>query len=85
MDALRRITDAVRSFNPAYLIIAAGFDTHKTDPIGGFELRTEDYTEIGRELAALGIPTLICQEGGYNTEVLGECVRTFLHGFSPAG
>lgn len=84
MDALRRITDAVRRFNPAYLIIAAGFDTHQTDPIGGFSLRTEDYTAIGRELASPGIPTLICQEGGYNTEVLGDCVHTFLKGFASA-
>ena len=81
LDALRRITAAIRDFAPAYLIIAAGFDTHSTDPIGGFRLRTEDYAAIGQEFQSLGLPTLICQEGGYNTEVLGDCVRTFLSGF----
>ena len=39
------------------------------------------YAAIGRRLAGMKLPTLICQEGGYNLEVLGECVRTFLGGF----
>jgi len=78
--AVERIGEKVGKFDPSYLIIAAGFDTHKNDPIGGFKLRTEDYTDIGRRFGALGIPVLICQEGGYNTDVLGECVRNFLLG-----
>jgi acetoin utilization deacetylase AcuC-like enzyme len=70
-----------KAFNPAYLIISAGFDTHEKDPIGNFGLKTHDYTQIGQQFKALGLPTLICQEGGYNLEVLGECVKNFLGGF----
>jgi len=29
----------------------------------------------------LEIPTLVCQEGGYNINVLGDCVKNFLSGF----
>ncbi len=79
--AVERIIDKVRGFNADYLIISAGFDTHKDDPIGGFNLRTEDYTAIGKQFQSLGLPTLICQEGGYNIDVLGESVRHFLLGF----
>lgn len=79
--ALARILKSFQKFDPAYLIVAAGFDTHETDPIGGFKLRTEDYVEIGKQLKAFGVPTLICQEGGYNVEVLGKCVLNFLSGF----
>jgi acetoin utilization deacetylase AcuC-like enzyme len=32
----------------------------------------------------MGLPTVICQEGGYNTEVLGQCVLEFLTGFESA-
>ena len=81
LKAIDKFRRAVRKFAPDYLIIAAGFDTHQTDPIGGFSLKTKDYTEIGARLASLGIPTLICQEGGYNTEVLGYCVDHLLTGF----
>ncbi len=81
LAALRRVVEAVRAFDPAYLIVAAGFDTHADDPIGGFALQTVDYREIARLLAELRKPTLICQEGGYNLKVLGECVHTFLDNF----
>jgi acetoin utilization deacetylase AcuC-like enzyme len=81
LEALNRIIELCRNFNPGYLIISAGFDTHEQDPIGGFKLQTEDYTEIGKMFHSLGIPTLICQEGGYDINVLGSCVRNFLLGF----
>lgn len=79
-QALDRILNKIREFNPAYLIIAAGFDTHEADPIGSFKLRTEDYFAMGKQFQSLGIPTLVCQEGGYNIDVLGECVKNFLLG-----
>jgi len=78
--AVARIINRIEAFNPCFLIIAAGFDTHKDDPIGGFNLETEDYISIGQQFKALGIPTLVCQEGGYNVDVLGQCVRNFLSG-----
>jgi acetoin utilization deacetylase AcuC-like enzyme len=81
LRAVDKVRKALRAFAPDYLVVAAGFDTHQTDPIGGFALQTEDYREIGARLASLGLPTLICQEGGYNTEVLGDCVHGFLSGF----
>ncbi|MDA3958932.1 histone deacetylase family protein [Oceanispirochaeta sp.] len=78
--ALKRILKKIKAFNPAFLIIAAGFDTHETDPIGSFKIRTEDYETIGKQFKSLDLPTLVCQEGGYNTDVLGECVKHFLIG-----
>ena len=81
LDALDRAIRAIRRFGPAYLVVGAGFDSHAMDPIGGFEMTTEGFGEVGRRLGALGLPTLICQEGGYNLEVLGRCVNAFLAGF----
>lgn len=80
-QALGRILDQIQKFNPAFLIISSGFDTHENDPIGSFKLKTEDYTQIGRQFKSIGLPTLICQEGGYNLNVIGECVKNFLKGF----
>ncbi len=80
-SALDRILDSLRTFDPDFLIVAAGFDTHARDPIGGFKLHVVDYPVIAARLRALQRPTLICQEGGYNLEVLGECVHAFLSGF----
>ncbi len=82
LRALDRALRAVRRFRPAFLIVGAGFDTHAEDPIGGFELTSQVYEEIGRRLAAIDCPVLICQEGGYNLDVLGGCVQRLLNGFS---
>ncbi len=78
--AVDRIIQNIQTFNPAFLIIAAGFDTHKNDPIGGLQLCTEDYISLGNQFKSLHLPTLVCQEGGYNVAVLGNCVRNFLVG-----
>ncbi len=82
LGALERIADVIGDFDPQFLIVAAGFDTHAQDPIGGFRLQTDDYAVIARRLAALNKPTLVCQEGGYHLDILGDCVHTFLCGFN---
>ena len=84
LQALDRSLTAIRDYKPSYLLVGAGFDTHGDDPIGGFALTTPVYSEIGRRIGALDLPVLICQEGGYNVDVLGECVRQLLTGFQQA-
>jgi acetoin utilization deacetylase AcuC-like enzyme len=81
VEVLDRAIDAIRVYAPDFLVLAAGFDTYAKDPIGGFALTVEAYPELGRRLGAVGLPTLICQEGGYNTDVLGQCVHGLLTGF----
>lgn len=71
----------VKSFNPSSMVISAGFDTYKEDPIGRFALDTEDYTKLGALFAKSKIPTVVCQEGGYYTQALGENAVCFLKGF----
>jgi len=68
-------------FRPASLVISAGFDTFKHDPVGRFDLETKDYAEIAWEFARLELPTVIVQEGGYSTKWLGINVATFLRAF----
>ena len=41
--------------------------------------RTDDH---GRRIAELGLPTLVLQEGGYNTTVIGEVTATLLEGLA---
>jgi acetoin utilization deacetylase AcuC-like enzyme len=57
LRALRRkVLPAVRAFRPCALVISAGFDTFKHDPVGAFDLETQDFAEIAWELA--GSPDL---------------------------
>jgi acetoin utilization deacetylase AcuC-like enzyme len=81
LEALARGLDAVRAFAPEALVVAAGFDTHEGDPLGVLKVTTPAYTETARRIAALGLPTVIVQEGGYGTADLPSNVLAFLAGF----
>ena len=79
--ALDEVLATVRAFDPRFLVVSAGFDTFGGDPIADFALSSAAYPQIGRRIAALGVPTLIVQEGGYAVDALGENVVGFLRGF----
>lgn len=70
----------VRQFAPSFLVICLGLDTAKSDPTGTWSLRAVDFEENGARIGALGLPTLVVQEGGYNTRTLGVNVRQFFRG-----
>src|SRR5204862_6722800 len=65
LGALDAALATISEFAPRFLVLSAGFDTFSGDPIGDFALTSDVYPLIGRRIAALGLPTLIVQEGGY--------------------
>jgi len=72
-----RILPALDSFAPELLMISAGFDAHRQDPLAGLELETEDFAWVTRALAEVAarhaqgriVATL---EGGYDLEALAD-------------
>lgn len=70
--------------NPAYLVLSAGFDTFKGDPLGQLALTTSGYAAIGQRIAALNLPVLVVQEGGYAVSALGENAVSLLRGLQQA-
>lgn len=77
---LYQALDRVCLFNPEYLVIPVGFDTHEQDPIGGFKLTTEYYRQIASEIMSLEKPTVFIQEGGYNLDTIGANLTSFIEG-----
>ena len=66
---------ALRTFQPDFIFISAGFDAHRLDPLAELEFTQEDYTWLTREIASIAeeyckgrvVSTL---EGGYNLSAL---------------
>lgn len=77
---LRKALKRVEEYNPAYLVIALGFDTAKADPTGTWSLLAADFDKLGEAIGAMNFPTLIVQEGGYRTQTLGINARHFFTG-----
>ncbi len=67
----------VAAFAPRYLVVALGFDPAKGDPTGTWPLLAADFGHNGRMVGALRLPTLVVQEGGYKTRMLGANARAF--------
>lgn len=65
----------------AGLVVALGVDAAGGDPESPLEVTAAGYREAGRVLGALGLPTAIVQEGGYDLATVGPLVREALEGF----
>lgn len=72
------LVDRVQEFCPQFVLISAGFDGHKDDPIGGLLIETEDFawmTERVCEMADMeGAKVASFLEGGYNLTALKDSV-----------
>jgi acetoin utilization deacetylase AcuC-like enzyme/GNAT superfamily N-acetyltransferase len=75
-EAVKRIT----RFRPQFLIVPLGLDTAREDPTGSWSLEADDFEAVGRMIGSLRLPTLVVQEGGYDTRVLGINARRFFTG-----
>jgi acetoin utilization deacetylase AcuC-like enzyme len=85
-DFLRAVDAMLKKFEkfaPEFLLVSAGFDAHKLDPLGGMEMTTEGYGRIMQELVDFASATckgklVAVLEGGYNLQALRESVETQL-------
>jgi acetoin utilization deacetylase AcuC-like enzyme len=76
--ALQAIESA---FPPDLIIISAGFDSRRGDPLGGLLLEDSDFREMTKEVMDMAERhgegrVVSVLEGGYNLDTLGEVVRT---------
>lgn len=85
VDALRSAIDAATdAFVPDLVLISAGFDSMKDDPLGAFTLEYEHFEQLTRFVVEraeqwCGGRVVSSLEGGYAPERLGvACVRHML-------
>jgi len=66
------VVPIVERFQPTWLIISAGFDAHRADPLAGLALTADDYADLALRLQPLvpGGRLLVVLEGGYDTSAL---------------
>lgn len=72
---------------PDIIFISAGFDAHKTDPLGQLRLEDSDFISMTRTVREWAAETcsgrvISCMEGGYNLETLGETVKNHVMALS---
>ncbi|MEW6201891.1 MAG: histone deacetylase [bacterium] len=73
MEAI--VATVIRKFQPQLLLISAGFDAHREDPLSGIMLTEGGYSammEIAASAAGLDCPVGLVLEGGYNLHTLSS-------------
>ena len=75
---------------PQLVLVSAGFDSHRTDPIGSLGLETEDFAPLTQAVLDVaetyaGGKLVSVLEGGYNPEALAESVEVHLRGLLKRG
>ena len=77
LNALEFGLKKLREFKPEFILISAGFDSHKDDPLAQFELTSKDFYEITRRILEIAKNTcngkvVSTLEGGYDLNALKE-------------
>jgi acetoin utilization deacetylase AcuC-like enzyme len=85
LDAFQtHILPALNSFRPELLLISAGFDAHKDDPLAGINLTDESFARMTDMLleashTSCGGKMISVLEGGYNLQALARSVEGHLN------
>ena len=66
------------------LVVALGVDAAAGDPESPLRVTEDGYRAAGRALGALGLPTVVVQEGGYDPATIGALVAATLAGLAEA-
>ena len=82
LEALDAGLRRIRSFAPEALVVALGLDAFENDPFGGLSVTTPGFARIAERIAALSLPTVIVQEGGYLCDALADNLTSFLAGYA---
>jgi acetoin utilization deacetylase AcuC-like enzyme len=75
------VEPAMRAFAPDVVLVSAGFDAHRDDPLAEMAVSADGFRELARRCASLAPRTAAVLEGGYNLDTLPDLVAAALEGF----
>jgi acetoin utilization deacetylase AcuC-like enzyme len=93
-DAFLSVVDHIvgpiaREYSPDLILISAGYDAHRDDPIGGLRLETSSFGALAGRMRALGdelsAPVGAVLEGGYELNALANSVAETMAALANGG
>jgi acetoin utilization deacetylase AcuC-like enzyme len=80
---VKTIVPALKRFGPEFVIISAGFDAHRDDPLAGMNVTEAGFGELTRQVRGIADDVcrgriVSCLEGGYNLPALARSVEAHL-------
>jgi len=77
VDIAEHALHKLLKFSPDLLLISAGFDAYKKDPLVQMTLEAQDFAKFGEWLSEIDMPAAAILEGGYSDD-LPELIDAFL-------
>lgn len=81
LAAIQTGINAAEAFAPDVVVLALGLDASEADPFACTKVTGDGFLRMGEMLGAMKRPTVIIQEGGYPSPVLGDNLIRFMSGF----
>lgn len=78
-----KVVPAADAFRPDFVLVSAGFDAHRDDPLGDLRLSEEGFAEMTARIRGVaerhcGGKLVSVLEGGYNIDALGRSIHAHL-------
>jgi acetoin utilization deacetylase AcuC-like enzyme len=80
--AFERYLPFAQAFKPEVVAISAGFDGYKYDPLLDLNYSLGLFYKLGQTLKQIFPQSFATLEGGYNLEILHQCIYNFRDGFN---
>jgi acetoin utilization deacetylase AcuC-like enzyme len=79
----KELSEAVSQFKPDFILISAGFDAHRDDPLAQLCVTDDGFAEMTQIVKSLAETycrgrVVSCLEGGYNLSALARSVGRHL-------
>lgn len=84
IEANVKLVEAVKAQGAEALVISAGWDAHRDDPLSKLKITSGAFARIGEIWGKVGLPSLILQEGGYSLAASAEAAPQFVNAFAAA-
>ena len=83
LDAYEYMLKRLKEFRPEFILMSAGYDAHKRDPLANINLESKDFFEITKKIVKLANihsegRIISFLEGGYDLTALSEGVKEHL-------
>jgi len=79
-NSYKKVYEKLNEFSPQFILLSAGFDAHKNDPLANVNLESKDYYILTKEI--MKIAKKVCEnkivsilEGGYNLSAIQESAK----------
>lgn len=71
----RLLEPVIKEFKPEFVLISAGFDSARGDPLGQLQVSPDCYYYLTKKLLSICPKLLVGLEGGYNLDSIANSVE----------